>query len=295
MLSGSVEAHARWAAQDLFDRGGPARLRVISLHDRALNLQVDEWGHMLILAGPDLYRGPSSAGLDAADFRALKARLSPGDIGCFEDERIEFDGDAAFGISLSPAKRVSFSVPSKVELDGASFTASVEGEIAEAADSHLCSCLFGGGGGEDPFRETIRTQFPRLLRSLSCGNQAEFEDSCSSLVGLGHGSTPTGDDLIHGALIALHYMKRASGMDQPIPRMPPEAGGRTTLLGAHMLEMGMRGLTPQPAREFALDLLAGKAIGPSLAGLCRMGADSGPSIAAGLYLMVVECLKPTLP
>ncbi|MFZ2780528.1 MAG: DUF2877 domain-containing protein [Rectinemataceae bacterium] len=281
---------ARWAACDLFDRGGPVRLCVTSLHNHVMNLQVDEWNHMLMLADPEMYRGPASAGLDMPDFRTLQRCVKPGDTGCFRDGRIEFYGESGISVSLSAAERISFSVPSIVEFDRASVAAAgVAKTMTELAAPHLCSCLFADSGVDDLFRETIRHEFPRLLQSLSQGNQAGFEDSCSSLVGLGYGSTPTGDDLIHGALIALHYLRQATDSDIPLPSMPRSMGEKTTLLGAHMLEMGRRGLTPEPIRDFALNLLAGKPLPPPLAGIRRMGSDSGCTTAVGFYLMVLAC------
>ena len=277
---------ARWAARDLLDHGGRAGVRAVSLHDQVINLQVDEWNHMLMLAAPGMYRGPASAGLGDPDFRALREELKPGDTGWFEDGRIDFPG-GGFTVSLADAELVSFSVPRELEIRGASIAAA-EGELAASAASQLCSCLLGEPG-MDPFGEAIRLRFPLLLRSLVLGSQAEFETACSSLIGLGYGSTPTGDDLIHGALIALHCLNQI--LLRPIPRLPRGLGRRTTLLGAHMLEMGRLGLTPEPVLAFALDLLAGKPISGSLDGVRRMGADSGISIAVGFYLMVQEHLK----
>jgi hypothetical protein len=282
---------AAWAALDLFDRGGSVSLRVVSLHDHVMNLQVDRWGHMLMLADPEMYRGPASIGLRTQDFQAIKNCLKPGDAACFQDWKMEFYGDSGIRISLSEAERVSFSVPSTVEFDGSGLADSaIKNAMFELAAPHLCTCLLADTGGVaiDPFAETIACEFPLLIQSLARGSQPGFEVAASSLIGLGYGSTPTGDDLIHGALIALHFIKRATRNDLPIPSLPRTIAARTTLLGSHMLEMGKLGLTAEPVRNFALNLLAGKPIEPSFTDLRRMGSDSGCSIAVGFYLMVLE-------
>jgi hypothetical protein len=281
---------AAWAARDLFDRGGPVRLRVISSHDHVMNLQADEWGQMLMLADPEMFRGPASAGLGTLDFCAIQGRVQPGDTASFRDGWITFDGTSDFRLSLSAADRVSFSVPSTVEFDPAAVAAAgVAKTMAELAAPHLCSCLFAdsvSGAAADPFSQTIAREFPRLIHSLASGDQVEFEETCSPLVGLGYGSTPTGDDLIHGAFIALHHLRRAAGLKLPLPSLPRSIREKTTLLGAHMLTMGMLGLTPEPMGNFALNLLAGKPLEASLAGIRRMGSDSGCSSAVGFYLTV---------
>jgi hypothetical protein len=263
-----------------------------------MNLQADEWGQMLMLADPEMYRGPASAGLDMLDFRTLQGCVKPGDSACFRDGGIEFYGKGDIRVSFSAAKRVSFSVPHNVEYNAAAIgAASVRIAMAELAAPHLCACLFADSGSlsDDPFTETLRREFPRLLQSLARGDQAQFEQACSSLVGLGYGSTPTADDLIHGALIALHHLKRITRKDMTIPSLPRSIRAKTTLLGAHMLEMGSRGLTPEPVKDFALSLLSGKPIEPAFAGLRRMGSDSGPSVAVGFYLTAQKLTCPDSP
>ena len=284
---------ATWAARDLVDRGGPVRLRVVSRHNHVINLQADEWKHMVMLADPEVYKGPASAGLDMLDFRALQSCVKPGDAACFREGEIEFYGSFGIRVSLNAAERVSFSVPPNVKYDAAAIgAASVRDSMAELAAPHLCSCLLKDGGfPADPFAETLTREFPRLLRSLADGTQNEFIDAASAIVGLGYGSTPTGDDLIHGALVALHYLKRITHKNLTIPSLPRSICAKTTLLGAHMLETGILGLTSEPVRNFALNLLAGNPIEPTFADLRRMGSDSGCTSAVGFYLMVLESRK----
>ena len=284
---------ASWAARDLFDRDGSVSLRVISTHDHVMNLWAEEWGHMFMFADPEMYRGPASIGLRTKDFQALKNCVRPGDAAFFRDGRIEFYDKGVIKVSLSAAERIFFSVPPNVEIHATSLEAApVRIAMSELAAPHLCSCLLADGCGvvADPFVETMTSEFPYLIQSLAQGSQQAFESAASALVGLGCGSTPTGDDLIHGALIALHYLKRTTCSDLPIPSMPRSIGTKTTLLGAHMLELGARGLTAEPVRDFALNLLAGKSIESTFAGLRRMGSDSGCSIAVGLYLTMAEFL-----
>ncbi len=250
---------------------------------------------MVILADPEIFKGPASAGLDGLDFKTLQGSVQPDDAACFRDGGMEFCGNTGIRVSLNAAELIVFSVPHNVDCDAAAIeSASVRDLMAELAAPHLCSCLLNDNcsSADDPFAETIRREFPRLLQSLAQGDQTQFEQACSSLVGLGCGSTPTGDDLIHGALIALHYLRRTTSFDVPIPSLPHSIGAKTTLLGAHMLEMGARGLTPEPVKNFAVNLLAGKPVEPTFAGLRRMGSDSGCTNAVGFYLMARESLKP---
>ncbi len=286
--------YAVWAARDLPDRDGPVHLRVASIHDHVINLNAEEWGHMLVVVDPEMYRGPSGLGLGMQDFRALRSAVAPGDTAFFRGAHLEFPASEGMYLSLSRAERISFSIPSTQEFDRAAVASgAIARAMTEWAAPYLCSCLLTdpGGTSTDPFSEIIVREFPILVRSLVRGSRLEFEASFSALVGLGYGSTPTADDLMHGALIALHSLKRAPFLDLPDPLRPRPDRACTTELGLHMLEMGMRGLTAEPVLDFAMHLLAGNSIESSIACLRRMGSDSGCSIAVGFYRTVLDFMK----
>jgi hypothetical protein len=146
--------------------------------------------------------------------------------------------------------------------------------------------VLGGIDRSGYFGDRFQTHFPQLVASLQHADGPGFARSCQQLIGLGPGSSPTGDDLIHGALIAHHYFRKAMRNPVIIPPFPQEFRRQTTPVGAHMLEMGREGLTPEPVRQYVLALLDGSFVEPTLEKLGHMGASSGYDMAVGAYLML---------
>ncbi|MCX8013504.1 MAG: DUF2877 domain-containing protein, partial [Rectinema sp.] len=120
----------------------------------------------------------------------------------------------------------------------------------------------------------------------SAAEQREFETSAGRLIGLGVGSTPTGDDLAHGAMIAMHLLAALHGRVWFCPNISDMVMKRTTPLGRHMLEMGRSALTPEPVLFYIDHLLSGDSLAPSLDELRQIGSDTGLSIAVGIYLVI---------
>jgi hypothetical protein len=164
--------------------------------------------------------------------------------------------------------------------------------LRAATAGDLCAVLLGADTGGDPLAAPIADAFPALVRALVAGDEPGLVDASRRLAGVGYGSTPTGDDLMHGALVAAHYLPR-HGLDwRPFCRLPRELSRFTTRLGAHMIDIGCRGLTPEPTRSFLLDLLGGRSVSASLRALDAMGADSGRAVAVGAALTVAALVDP---
>lgn len=285
-----------WVAGDLADHRGPSDVQVESVHEAVVNLAVDSWTHLLMIAGPTLYRGPAAVGLSASGFAAVKMALASGAavryapdvlecVGPGRNLRVDLGGPA---VSFAPPDAIDF-VPGLCR-DG--IPAAIAG-LRAATSGDLCAVLLGSAHGADPFAEPIAEAFPALLRALDTGDEPGCVDAARRLVGLGYGSTPTGDDLIHGAWIANHYVQRCVPATRRVHRLPSEVLRATTRLGAHMVDMGSRGLTPEPVRDFLLALLAGRSVSAELRVLDRMGADSGRSIAVGAVLTIATLLDTT--
>ncbi len=269
------------------------RLTVLSIHDQVVNLVVEGWPHLLMLAGPEMFYGPASLGLPADGFDRLKYFLRQCKQGWFEQGAVTFCAGSDELVVLFGDTEIYFGLPDQLAFDK-SVVKAVLPKMLEALKSQMASCsssvLLGINSGRDYFSRQIEIGFPQLAASLLTGDKQSFMVACDSLSGLGRGSTPTGDDLIHGALVAFRYFQQSRGVEWYPPPFSECMLSKTTVLGKHMLELGRRGLTPQPVKEFLESLFEGEFSPNTLRLLGRMGASTGYDIAAAIvYLMSRLC------
>jgi hypothetical protein len=286
---------ADWVAADLADHTEPAAAQVVSAHGAVVNLAVDAWPHLLMVAGPTLFRGPAAVGLAASGFAAVRTRIAEGVAIRYAAGDLEFVGPGrTLRVDLGgPA--VSFAAPDAIDFIPGVCLAGLPEALAElraATVGDLSSVLLGAGHGSDPFADVVAAAFSALVRALAARDEPGFLAATRALAGLGYGSTPTGDDLIHGALVAVHYLDRCVPAKRVPLRLRSEVTRATTRLGAHMIAIGSRGLTPEPVRDFLLELLGGRPVSGSLRGLDAMGADSGRAVAVGAALTVAALVDP---
>ena len=111
-----------------------------------------------------------------------------------------------------------------------------------------------------------------------------------ALLGRGSGLTPSGDDVLAGALAGLNLLPATVGVGVPVwretfgQRVADQGPVRTTLLSAALLAAAARGEVPSPVAEL-LRALGGR--GPLRANaerLTRVGHTSGAALAAGVLL-----------
>ncbi len=104
----------------------------------------------------------------------------------------------------------------------------------------------------------------------------------ASLVGLGDGLTPAGDDVLAGVLLALRYLGRPSCADALWAAIAEEVPRRTTALSATLLTSAAAGDAVPQVVEL-IDALAGhRPLEPALDRLLAVGSTSGSDIAHGL-------------
>ncbi len=119
----------------------------------------------------------------------------------------------------------------------------------------------------------VAGHLPALAAALgSAGADAAAE----RLVGLGPGLTPAGDDVLAGALAALHLLGG--------PPLRVRAAGRTTTLSAALLACAARGEVLAQAATLLRALGGDGAPAPAALALARVGHTSGRDLAAGLLL-----------
>ena len=142
---------------------------------------------------------------------------------------------------------------------------------------------------------TIDTAQP-LLRAVTPGIQALSEwlatpaalppDSVLSLIGLGPGLTPSGDDLLGSCLVALRRIGRLHDSDRLADAVLAAAQTATGRISLAHLECAARGLGAAPLHNTLEAILANDDIGNSLVALDRMGHSSGWDALVGVILVL---------
>lgn len=116
-------------------------------------------------------------------------------------------------------------------------------------------------------------------------SSGRWDELARSLLGLGPGLTPAGDDLLAGLLVGL--ARRPDLRDPLAAAVARVAPGRTTWLSAELLRLAADGLAA-PAVVAVADALAGHgpddALADAVPALLAVGHTSGAALARGLLL-----------
>jgi hypothetical protein len=108
--------------------------------------------------------------------------------------------------------------------------------------------------------------------------------AADSLLGLGPGLTPSGDDLLAGLLATCCWLRddpRAAALGRQVVA---RSAGRTTALSAALLRCAAHGAAARPVVDL-VDAVAGRRpLGPALRGLLAVGSTSGHDTARGVHL-----------
>lgn len=104
----------------------------------------------------------------------------------------------------------------------------------------------------------------------------------ASLVGLGEGLTPAGDDVLAGVLLALRYLGRPSCADRLWATISDQVPRRTTALSATLLAAAAEGDTVPQVTGLITALAGHRPLEPALDRLLAVGSTSGSDIAHGL-------------
>lgn len=254
---------------------GPGR--VLAVHRRSCTLET-EAGELLTLAHPEMGNGPNAVLVAQGGWR-VGERFYLGTTGIRFEEGPSVDWEGArqwaAADSAPQGPPVADHLPALAE---ALASSGVEEGLLPVVIGHgrpVHDRRFADRRGELPRRALADTALP-LLEALP------DPEAALGLVGLGPGATPSGDDLIAGLVLVLHYAKHPAA--EPLRRIVPRA--RTTRLGRAMLQWAARG----EAREHSLLLLrslfsprAPESLEP-LSAVLRYGATSGADLAAGFLI-----------
>lgn len=276
---------ARSADARLLRRLEAGRLhgRVHSLFERTVNIE-DGAGELFTLACRTLDNAPASIVVQVASFAA--AGLAVNDRVSTRGRRLQVGPDIEIGLAACAAwdRRLPAYPRSGTELPA---------RLREAwsvLERHgRGGGMVGGREGRGEFARAIETALAQrssgLLEALARADFASARAHAASMIGLGPGLTPSGDDFLLGLFAVLN-----------IPGSPCHGwlgGGTEVLAGAGQATnpISLAALTHAArgqVRECVVDLIACLLLGPtgdlgpSMRRVLAIGATSGADIACGL-------------
>lgn len=285
----SSEIKADWFADDLGQYRDQYSLNVLSAHKHVINFQVDRWPHLLMVADPELERGPATIGLGKKDFLLVSRAVHEMHKGFFNQSQIIFKiNKGQIIINWRDGNLISFTPFNIKPLDYSNIHSAVKKclRILRQCDVPSASAvLLNINGGDNYFRRIIYKNFPPLVYSLMNEDVKLLMKYCSRLVGLGKGLTPTGDDLIHGALIGYHYLITAKNNTFKQTLSSSVMACKTNLFGQHMIEMGCKGLTSEAVRDFILAINKDSVFPTLMNRILNIGASTGYDLAIAILFL----------
>ena len=129
--------------------------------------------------------------------------------------------------------------------------------------------------------------------ALSDDNSSiRLETAAGDLIGLGLGSTPSGDDVIAGTAAALASIARSASvlsaecrrMLDTLKRVIRRSRNRTTALSTELMSCAVHGHAMRRFRRYATSAVCGGDIGGTTSELCGTGHTSGYFLASGAAL-----------
>jgi hypothetical protein len=134
----------------------------------------------------------------------------------------------------------------------------------------------------DPFRKAAQAPLAALAAWRSGPVPAILKD----LLGLGPGLTPSGDDALGGAVLALHATGRNMQAEDLAAFLVREAPGATSAISAAHLRAAAEGMGAARLHDAIADLLRGRV--PEAAHLDGIGHSSGWDAMAGIIAVLAQ-------
>jgi hypothetical protein len=182
-------------------------------------------------------------------------------------------------VDLSSASRW---VPPRISVDA-------ESEAIAEAVQELCEAITRRGEQAAP--AVVANRVTALSDAWQRQDTSAICEAALSLLGLGPGLTPSGDDVLAGLLAVSRWLEHDSTRLGQFgaalgPAIERETRTRTTRLSARLLAHAANGLLYEPAMHLGAALFSGKTglIRPSATQLFEIGHTSGVDLAAGILL-----------
>ena len=283
------------AATDLLASG--ARLRVHSVFGRALNL-VSAAGDLLGLVGPHAGGAPATIVLDRLPAGGFDALGLTADVAIdatpdwlWVGPSLQIDLRRARVWEPTATRRIlptSYVLARVAQAEATAAGVAPPGGLAPLL-AHLAALAattdLATPGDFDPLNRAAWAGLIAVLPAWRRGDVPGVGVGLSRLVGLGPGSTPSGDDLVAGLLVAT---RRVQGTlpDGLAETCLAVARGRTTDLAIARIGHAARGLIEEALELVLVELLAGTGadLEAAIERAARLGHTSGIDTLVGLFL-----------
>ncbi len=124
-----------------------------------------------------------------------------------------------------------------------------------------------------------------LRDGLNSGNTAQFDEAVSLFLGLGHGLTPSGDDVLSGALVTLFAIGEDEHALTLARSISVRMGEATSALSCAFLRAACDGEPSAPMSRAITALLANAPAGDVISRVKDIGETSGFDMLAGVLLV----------
>ncbi|MBQ2733344.1 MAG: DUF2877 domain-containing protein [Clostridia bacterium] len=155
--------------------------------------------------------------------------------------------------------------------------------LLQKKDTGFCRIL-AEGEPKDAYAKRAKHLTEELFEALNGGEGTKLDIAVSGLVGLGGGLTPSGDDLICGALYALHYCEGTQDKALELARAARAAQKNTNIISRRYLTAAAEGEYFGLVADLINALCGDGDIEKALDSLLTVGSSSGGDIAAGILL-----------
>lgn len=287
-----------WYAADLELYNNEYKVSLLSAHKEVINFCVESWPHLLMVVKSGFERGPGTFGLDHELFFELHAKAECATEICFNKQALTLYSEySSYSINWRGGKRFSFAPVKIINLEHNKALSAIKQcrYALEKIDLNTPSAvLLGMNGGADYFRTEIAAFYPKIIISLLTGNEQEFINSCRKIIGMGHGSSPSGDDLICGALFAYHHFVADQSFIDNISLDLKAEAKRTNIIGEHMIGIGLSGFTPDVFKELMISITTGNIEPNLLKRAFKIGSSTGIDILIALIVFTksyVDCTE----
>jgi len=270
--------------------------RVVAVFARSLHVAAG--ANFVCIGDLSIGRGPLNAIVDPAGWAwvagrlpsvGAAARIGDGKIAC---DRVTLATAAASSWLPPPWPRNPERETLTVALDGLERLACEKAPVESIARVAL-SCAAAGtpaGCAMLPATMLARGTGPRIARLRDWIGarliRPTREPPPLDLVGLGPGLTPAGDDLLCGALLALHAIGQIASARDLYAAIGEVARFATSPLSAACLKAAAEGQSSEPLHQTIVALLTNQSVARPLEALARIGHTSGWDALAGAVLVL---------
>ncbi len=268
-MSNNVGTASRWL-QAVVD-GAPRPLRRMGGH-------AGRYGYFWVAGSRRVLALEAPGGLDLPIGITVPGRVVTDAL----QSRRAFIGDGQL-VTLSGSIRVAASRDDRLHLE-------ITREEAEIAARAMMREL--GAVARPDESQVVHDAVAAFRAPLSGNSPTRLETAAHDLVGLGLGSTPSGDDVIAGATATLSAMARSAGdlstechhMVSTLRRAIRRSCTRTTPLSAELMACAVHGYALQRLRRYVTFAVSGGDVGNATSELCATGHTSGYFLATGSAL-----------